>query len=1445
MTLTRLLVLALMSISLVGCSGGEDDSQSPEPIASIPETPEPETPEPETPEPEILEPETPEPETPEPETPEPETPEPETPEPETPEPETPEPETPEPETPEPETPEPETPEPETPEPETPEPETPEPETPEPPPPTILTGVFENVTGIGYRTSSGLTGVTTEVGEFSYEEGDTITFYHESLTLGQLSARPTISSFEFSNPLLVNHFLATLDSDGNPTNGITVSSQDLQSSQYFQTVYQSSDTTEVNLDTLDEDSSTYWKLVAARFSAGSGINELDVLYQQAHITSLTSIGLFSRYMQYLNGDYSINTSRFSGVIGIAQTHKSNINHRIERYVYSSMFMQLRAGLSVKFSENIEGFDIAQSGWKAHVEDQLKYAEGLKLALKGLIDKESIMGMALKELVSITIESGADKVQSGLPDGGKTAVDYLADNLIDCINKTAFPSKDSLDEKLRACALDMLGNSAEHLSDQLALIILESDPVVSAIVDDMGQLASDLTTIYNDCKITKGKVIDCAFSVSSVAYKNVASLVGSGYYMTQLSRASKEYVVLDTAYALLELQSHLPLRGILAYLDIEAAYYAMPAEQRLSFLLQEAHLAYHEDTHYADSLSNKQLTAAVTAYTTLRQQFDTEISKLKSASQLQRFYVYDNDNNVTGVSLEAIDLYASRLLTAEIESVAFTPNSEGSEGVLSVCLNLQNSGLHPISVQLTTIDVIGLDNTAFVTNIDSHTNLLAKNSVNNKQACYSAEVKADKLTIVEKPFLVKANVNYQVQGFGQSKHLVVYDGFDGQRVRDSLGKQDLIIAETRFHEGDIYVKAHFGIGGDTVDDYDDYQVTWEAENATVAVLDNRSAKITPEGVYTSVTATALHMDSNTLFAQRTQTLIAREPANATLNVVVERYSMPSNSVLFIEPIVTGGISPYFYTWGSADNVDIEDKFDGIVKVTSHEVDALTQLTLPLTVTDSSNNSVTIDVEIDVLAARRNLVSFDYRADKPVNGSAIAFTESYDKQWRLVNLSGRSLENIEFVLDPLSTHSALSDTHAIQPVSTWPANETLDIHLPLYNGEGNDGTMHTAKWFIQANGAPVYYSNGVKAWIDYKLYSDENEAVDIDLPEKVALGESFSLTVETAYPATAVLVEHPEFNVIPLRSSHGNTVWQTDVAITSRGEHALTVTLLSHSDTYEVQHAVSIEVGDKRPSILKALSLNHESDGIRVTWKEASGEVSTYEIYRSTEEGSKGSKIADSNSVTFLDKSVVNGSTYYYIVSACNEHGCSDTEQSSMARATAPVLDGGVNLGTTDTSITASWREATGEVSYYALYRSTASGTKGSQVYSGASRSYEDTDVAVGTTYYYTASACNDYGCDNSDQHYIEIKGQAPVLDGGVNLGTTDTSITASWREATGTVSYYALYRSTASGTKGSQVYSGDDRSYEDTDVAVGTAYYYTASACNDYGCEDSDQHFIQRM
>lgn len=107
-------------------------------------------------------------------------------------------------------------------------------------------------------------------------------------------------------------------------------------------------------------------------------------------------------------------------------------------------------------------------------------------------------------------------------------------------------------------------------------------------------------------------------------------------------------------------------------------------------------------------------------------------------------------------------------------------------------------------------------------------------------------------------------------------------------------------------------------------------------------------------------------------------------------------------------------------------------------------------------------------------------------------------------------------------------------------WLVNEILDIYLLFYNGEGNDGMMYIVKWFIQVNGVLVYYFNGVKVWIDYKLYSDENEVVDIDLLEKVVFGESFLLMVEMVYLVIVVLVEYLEFNVILLCLLYGNIVW-----------------------------------------------------------------------------------------------------------------------------------------------------------------------------------------------------------------------------------------------------------------------------------------------------------------
>lgn len=96
-----------------------------------------------------------------------------------------------------------------------------------------TGVFVDspVAGMSYSGNRGSAGVTSAQGEFSYLEGETITFRIGGITLGSAIGGATVTpaSLEATPGQLGDHatrvlrVLQTLDSDGNPGNGITVAS----------------------------------------------------------------------------------------------------------------------------------------------------------------------------------------------------------------------------------------------------------------------------------------------------------------------------------------------------------------------------------------------------------------------------------------------------------------------------------------------------------------------------------------------------------------------------------------------------------------------------------------------------------------------------------------------------------------------------------------------------------------------------------------------------------------------------------------------------------------------------------------------------------------------------------------------------------------------------------------------------------------------------------------------------------------------------------------------------------------------------------------------------------------------------------------------------------------------------------------------------------------------
>jgi hypothetical protein len=99
-------------------------------------------------------------------------------------------------------------------------------------PNVQTGIFVDglVNGVSYQTAT-QSGVTNTKGEFSYIDGESVTFKLGATTLGTLAAKAMVTPLDFDSnatrtnltPKVTNiaQFLQTLDSDLDPNNGIQI------------------------------------------------------------------------------------------------------------------------------------------------------------------------------------------------------------------------------------------------------------------------------------------------------------------------------------------------------------------------------------------------------------------------------------------------------------------------------------------------------------------------------------------------------------------------------------------------------------------------------------------------------------------------------------------------------------------------------------------------------------------------------------------------------------------------------------------------------------------------------------------------------------------------------------------------------------------------------------------------------------------------------------------------------------------------------------------------------------------------------------------------------------------------------------------------------------------------------------------------------------------------
>lgn len=260
---------------------------------------------------------------------------------------------------------------------------------------------------------------------------------------------------------------------------------------------------------------------------------------------------------------------------------------------------------------------------------------------------------------------------------------------------------------------------------------------------------------------------------------------------------------------------------------------------------------------------------------------------------------------------------------------------------------------------------------------------------------------------------------------------------------------------------------------------------------------------------------------------------------------------------------------------------------------------------------------------------------------------------------------------------------------------------------------------------------------------------------------------------------------------------------------------------------------------PGMPTGMTVSAGDHQVTLRWSAVAG-ASSYNVYRSTAQGQQGTKVGASATPSFVDTTALNGTTYFYVVSADNAAGEGPASAQTpgvmpAAALTPPAAPTGIAAVAGDGQATVSWSAVAG-ASAYQVYRATAAGTPGTPVGTSSTTSFVDTTVANGSTYFYAVTALNAAGEGPASTQSAAVTPQpALTLPGaptGVTVAAGNARVTVTWAAAA-RASSYRVYRSTTPGVQGTSVGTTTSPSFTDESPVNGSTYYYVVTALNAAG------------
>ncbi|AOZ92378.1 pectinesterase family protein [Paenibacillus crassostreae] len=250
-------------------------------------------------------------------------------------------------------------------------------------------------------------------------------------------------------------------------------------------------------------------------------------------------------------------------------------------------------------------------------------------------------------------------------------------------------------------------------------------------------------------------------------------------------------------------------------------------------------------------------------------------------------------------------------------------------------------------------------------------------------------------------------------------------------------------------------------------------------------------------------------------------------------------------------------------------------------------------------------------------------------------------------------------------------------------------------------------------------------------------------------------------------------------------------------------------------------------------KGLMASAGDSKVQLDWVPADGALS-YNIKRSLIDGGPYETIAKGiKEARYLDETLSNDVTYYYVVTAVGVSG--ESKSSNQAKVTPTIHPdkpaAPLNLASLSRNESAdlSWDAVEGAVQYIVKRGLVANGPF-DNVATTKLTTYRDAGLSNATTYYYVVTASN-VGGESEDSTAITA---TPITPLGTAIDVTAAAridkIELSWLAVDGATSYLIERAAAADGSFTVVANQDGDTKYVDTAVTNGTPYFYKVTAMN---------------